>query len=487
MAIAPQTRTPGKGTGGLPTNGRAPLTPPRVAPLNRLIERVAGWVKWFYPGMRVKRWLLVVVLGTALLALGVDFIFLNQLTDLADEVNRVVYRLTGREIVQAFYGNISYQVLIAIPTAVLGFLLILFGVRNTLMSVTHAVAPQTEEAIVDVIWKRRQLAQGYRIVVMGGGTGLSTMLRGLKQFTSNITAIVTVTDDGGSSGRLQRELGMLPPGDIRNCLVALADAEPLMQELFQYRFDAGGEALKGHSFGNLLIAAMLNITGDFEEAVRQTSRVLAIRGRVLPSTLRHVTLEAELLDGSIVSGETSISKATQPIQRMLLSQPDAEPLDETLEALRTADAIIIGPGSVYTSVIPNFLVTGVAKAVEESQALKIYVCNVMTQPGESAGFAASDHVRAIEEQAGGRLFDYVLLNAERPSDDLLDRYAEAQAFWVEPDVDRIRAMGYRPVTGNFISQTQVVRHDPAALAQSILKLIGQRGGTLFAGWSVDGK
>jgi uncharacterized cofD-like protein len=323
---------------------------------------------------------------------------------------------------------------------------------------------------------------------MGGGTGLSTMLRGLKQFTSNLTAVVTVTDDGGSSGRLQRELGMLPPGDIRNCLVALADAEPLMQELFQYRFSAGGEALRGHSFGNLLIAAMLNITGDFEEAVRQTSRVLAIRGRVLPSTLSHVHLQAELADGSFVNGETNISQAAQAVHRMLLSNPGAVPLDETLAALRTADAIVIGPGSVYTSVIPNFLVRGVAEAVTASPAaVKIYVCNVMTQPGETTGFAASDHVRAIEEQAGRKVFDYVLVNTERPSEELLRRYASAGADWVRPDVDRIRAMGYRPITGNFISQTQVVRHDSDALAQAILKLLSQRERSFFYGWSMDGK
>jgi uncharacterized cofD-like protein len=278
---------------------------------------------------------------------------------------------------------------------------------------------------------------------------------------------------------------MLPPGDIRNCLVALADAEPLMQELFQYRFDAGGEALRGHSFGNLLIAAMLNITGDFEEAVRQTSRVLAIRGRVLPSTLSHVHLEAEMEDGTVLSGETKISAAKQPLRRIMLSNPDAEPLDETLAALETADAIIIGPGSVYTSIIPNFLVKGVAEAVRRSPATRIYVCNVMTQPGETDRFAASDHARVIQEQAGGRVFDYVLMNHEVPSDALLRRYAEAGADWVRPDADRVRAMGYRPILGKFISQTHVVRHDPEALAASILKLLQHRDRVSVLGWSGD--
>jgi uncharacterized cofD-like protein len=451
-------------------------------------ERLAGWIKWLYPGMKVKRWMLVVLLGIALVTAGIDLMILMQLSRLGDDLNALFFRLTGRFLVDpSGWSTVTYQVVIGVPTAILGLLLILYGVRNTLASVAQPLTPQTGGAIVDVIWRRRQLAQGSRIVVMGGGTGLSTMLRGLKQYTSNLTAVVTVTDDGGSSGRLQRELKMLPPGDIRNCLVALADAEPLMQELFQYRFDAGGEALRGHSFGNLLIAAMLNITGDFEEAVRQTSRVLAIRGRVLPSTLSHVHLLAELDDGSVVSGETMISGSEQPIRRMLLSDPDAEPLDETLAALETADAILIGPGSVYTSIIPNFLVKRVAEAVARSPAVKVYVCNVMTQRGETTGFSASDHVRAIEEQAGARVFDYVLMNGELPSGPLLQRYAEAGSDWVQPDVDRVRAMGYRPILGNFISQTHVVRHDSDALAQAILKLLNQRGDrSFFAGWT-DGR
>lgn len=466
-------------------NGRHPAAPRPPWPA-RAVTRLARSLKWFYPGMRVKRWMLVVVLGILLVTGGVDLLFINQLAALGDELNRFMARSFGVSIIDASSAQLTYQAVIGVPVAILGLLLILYGVRNTLASVTTAVVTQHSEPIVDLIWKRRQLAQGFRIVVIGGGTGLSTMLRGLKQYTSNLTAVVTVTDDGGSSGRLQRELGMLPPGDIRNCLVALADAEPLMQDLFQYRFDAGGEALKGHSFGNLLIAAMLNITGDFEEAVRQTSRVLAIRGRVLPSTLKHVHLQAELADGSFVSGETTIAGSEQPIRRMLLSNPDAEPLDETLAALRTADAIIIGPGSIYTSVIPNLLVKGVVDAIAASPALKIYVCNVMTQPGETPGFAASDHVRAVAEHAGRRVFDYVLVNAEKPAAALLERYAGAASYFVEPDVDGVRALGYRPIAGNYISQTDVVRHNPDALAEAILKLVNRRDRAFSMGWSPDG-
>lgn len=442
--------------------------------------------------MRVKRWLIVALVGIMVLVAGVDLILLMQLVDLGDRLNELVYRAFGI-ILTGTFKSFTYQVIIGLPLAALGLLVFLYGVRNILHSVTSALLPTANQPMVDVIWRRRQLAQGARIVVIGGGTGLSTLLRGLKEYTSNITAVVTTTDDGGSSGRLQREYKMLPPGDIRNCLVALADAEPLMQELFQYRFQPGTSegngntdaesGLTGHSFGNLLIAAMLNITGDFEEAVRQTSRVLAIRGRVLPSTTRNVHLLAELEDGTVVEGETRITAAGRRIRRMMLSEPDAPPLDETLEAIRTADAIVIGPGSVYTSVVPNFLVQGVAETVAESRAIKLYVCNVMTQPGETNDFTASDHVSAVIEQAGVPIFDHVLVNTAEPSAALQERYGGVGSRWVRPDVDKIRALGLRPITGNFISQSSVVRHDPEKLAEAIVTVISRQGRAIF--WALD--
>jgi uncharacterized cofD-like protein len=434
-------------------------------------QRLLNIFKWLYPGMRVKRWFLLVLLGAFLVAAGVDVIFIMQISDIGDALNRFTLQHFNFLLTERALSRVAYQVVIGVPVAILGVLCIGAGMQQILRSITSVLRPDGNEPIVDVIRRRRALAQGPKVVVIGGGTGLSTMLRGLKEFTSNITAIVTVTDDGGSSGRLTQEFNMPPPGDIRNCLVALADAEPLMQDLFQYRFNGGGPDLEGHSFGNLLIAAMLNITGDFEEAVRQTSRVLAIRGRVLPSTLRHVQLQAELLDGTRVTGETSISAVQQPIHRMLLTDPDAEPLDEALLAIATADVIVIGPGSVYTSVIPNFLVCGVGKAVASSRALRVYVCNVMTQSHETDGFSASDHVRAIVEQAHARVFDTVLVNRELPAEELLQRYAKGGAYFVYPDVDKIRAMGFRPIVGDFISQTNVVRHDPHKLAQAIMMLV----------------
>jgi uncharacterized cofD-like protein len=458
--------------------GEGPARTPWVA---GLWGRAQTYLKWLRPGMRVKRWLLLALWGIFVLVVGVDLLFLMQLAELGDRLNVLLWQWVGFGITDISpIRGLAYQVIIGVPLAALGLLIFLYGVRNAFESVTTAVIPAANRSIADVIWRRRQLAHGARIVVIGGGTGLSTLLRGLKEYTSNITAIVTVTDDGGSSGRLQREFGMLPPGDIRNCLVALADAEPLMQELFQYRFKPangnGGpdSGLTGHSFGNLLIAAMLNITGDFEEAVRQTSRVLAIRGRVLPATTRHVGLRAEFEDGEVAEGESRITAAGKRIKRMLLSEPDVEPLDEAIEAIRTADAIVIGPGSVYTSIVPNFLVSGVAAAVAESAAAKIYVCNVMTQRGETSDFTACDHVKAVLDQAGARVVDTVLLNTRKPEAGVLDRYAGAGAYWVQPDLDRIRALGLEPVTGDFIHQSRVVRHDSEKLAEAIVGVVNRR-------------
>jgi uncharacterized cofD-like protein len=489
----PRTR---EGAAPNPALRREPAPAPAPRSLwQQAAARIEELAKWARPGMRVKRWLFVALFGIFTLVAGVDLMFLLQLADLGDQLNVLFFQLFGKPLTDASWvSGLPYQVVVGLPLAALGLLIFLYGVKNILESVTSAVIPAGEgKGIADVIWRRRQLAHGARIVVLGGGTGLSTLLRGLKEYTSNITAIVTVTDDGGSSGRLQREFNMLPPGDIRNCLVALADAEPLMQELFQYRFRAGTSegngnghesesGLTGHSFGNLLIAAMLHITGDFEEAIRHTSRVLAIRGRVLPSTTRHVHLRAELEDGTFVEGETSITGAGQRVRRMMLSEEDVEPLDEALEAIRTADAIVIGPGSVYTSIVPNFLVQGVAEAVAESRAIKIYVCNVMTQPGETNHFTASDHVTAVLEQAGMPVFDYVLVNVEKPNDALLERYAGASSHWVAPDADKIRLLGLRPVLGSFISQSSVVRHDPEKLAASIVDVVNRRVRPLFWAW-----
>ncbi|HHY93077.1 MAG TPA: YvcK family protein, partial [Firmicutes bacterium] len=290
----------------------------------------------------------------------------------------------------------------------------------------------------------------------------------------NITAIVTVTDTGGSSGRLREELGVLPPGDIRSCLVALADTEPLMERLFQHRFTAGTD-LAGHSFGNLFLVTMSEVVGDFELAIKETSRVLAVRGQVLPSTLTSTTLEAEYADGGRARGETNIVRPGQVIRRLTLDPADAKPLPEALEALAQAELIVLGPGSLYTSVIPNLLVHDLAEAIRHSRALKVYVANVMTQPGETEGYTAADHVRALIEHAGPGIIDWVLVNNERTRPEVLARYREERAEPVKVDRRALARLKVRFQEAPLLAQDSVARHDPDKLARALLELLTQGG------------
>ncbi len=313
-----------------------------------------------------------------------------------------------------------------------------------------------------------------RIVAIGGGTGLSTLLRGLKAYAVppaevEITAVVTVTDDGGSSGRLRRDFDVLPPGDIRNCLVALSEEEALLSRLFQYRF-AEGEGLKGHSFGNLFLTALTHITGDFSHAVKLSSEILAIRGRIYPSTGRNVTLEAVLADGSVVSGETSISRSTARIERVRLQPGGCEPLPETLEAIERADLITFGPGSLFTSIVPNLLVEGIPEAIARSGALKAYFVNLMWQPGETIDFRASDHIEAIHRHAGRSILDIAVVNTRYISEPLRRRYERERALPVEADVDRMRAMGMEVRGADLLLEGEKVRHDPLETAGIVMEL-----------------
>jgi uncharacterized cofD-like protein len=308
-----------------------------------------------------------------------------------------------------------------------------------------------------------------RIVSIGGGNGLSVLLHGLKRYPVDITAVVTVSDDGGSSGRLRREFDVLPPGDIRNCMVALSEDEALLSRLFQYRFNAG-RGLKGHSFGNLFLTAMTHIVGNFSEAVKTSSEVLKIAGRIYPSTETNVTLEAVLEDGAIVRGETQISRSRRSIDSIRLDPRACPPLPATLEAIAEADLITFGPGSLFTSVIPNLLVEGIAPAIQRSRALKAYLVNLMWQPGETMHFTASDHVRAIEKHAGGRLLDYALINTQPIRPALRKHYARQQALPVENDLERIREMGIEVVGGNFLLESEKIRHNPATIAAAVVQL-----------------
>lgn len=333
-------------------------------------------------------------------------------------------------------------------------------------------ASDSKRTLVAGYLKRQQLAQGPRIVVLGGGTGLGTLLRGLKQYSSNITAVVTVTDDGGSSGRLSQEMGILPPGDLRNCLVALADAERLMTDLFQHRFSGGSGSLSGHSIGNLLIAGFLEQTGgDVDRALALASEVLNIRGRVIPSTSQTVRLRALMEDGEEIAGETAIVSSGKRVRRIFLDPSQVVAHPQAIEAIREADLICIGPGSVYTSVVPNLLVSGIAGAIEDSDAVKVYICNVMTQRGESDQFTAAEHVVALQANVPGRVMDYVLVNTATPSQTVLDRYHDSGQDFVVPDQDRIKQMGYRPVAGNLINETDLVRHDPMRMAARLMDIL----------------
>jgi uncharacterized cofD-like protein len=422
------------------------------------------FVRWFYPGLGLKRWLLLALLGALLAANGLARWFTAEGA-----------HVPFNEVIDSTLADFGVPLwTLSYIFAILGAAFVFVGIRQWMRSIVLAIAPTSKDNIVGALLDRR-LRGGYKVVAIGGGTGLSTLLRGLKRSTTNLTAVVTVTDDGGSSGRLQKELGILPPGDIRNGLVALADDEALVTDLFQYRFSEG-DGLSGHSFGNLFLAAMTGITGNFDRAVKESSRVLNVKGRVLPATLQTVRLCATLVDGTVVRGETNISRSHEPIARLSLDPAGAQPLPEVLEAIASADAIVLGPGSLYTSVLPNFLVDGLARAVAQSSALKIYICNVMTQPGETDAFTASAHVRALIAQAGERVCDTVIVN-EQPPERLLEAYAEEGQVPVAPDTATLWELGVRVVGAAVISETVTVRHDPNRLADVVLKLIDEHVAT----------
>jgi uncharacterized cofD-like protein len=420
-------------------------------------ERFARSLHWLLPGVAVKRWILLAALGIIVLLDAVARWLIAEGSGI--HVNEI---LDG---IVVDYFPPSYLTWIF---AVVGTVLLVAGVSMWLRAVVRIARARNPRGFREALAGRR-LQHGYKIVAIGGGTGLSTLLRGLKRRTSNLTAVVTVSDDGGSSGRLLKELGVLPPGDIRNCLVALADDEALVTDLFRYRFTEG-EGLSGHSFGNLFLAAMCGITGNFDVAVKESSRVLNVVGRVLPATLGVVRLCAELDDGTIVEGESNISAAKRPIKRVFFDPPTAAPLEEVIAAIRDADAIVLGPGSLYTSIAPNFLVGRIAREVAHAHAVKMYVCNVMTQPGETDGMTAADHVEALLANAGERVCDYVIVNDEPPSR-LLGAYAQEGQVPVEPDAERITALGLEPVRAAVMGETDTVRHDPAKLAGVVLGIV----------------
>jgi uncharacterized cofD-like protein len=409
-----------------------------------------------YPGMHIKRWLLLLLAGIAILGLGAA-IFLRDLyrTTAADEI-AVVYWLTG--------AWLEPQVRAAL-VALLGLALTGVGMWGLMRSVVSPFVGRND-SVLEVLYTKRYLARGPRIVAIGGGTGLSTLLRGLKGYSANITAVVAVADDGGSSGQLRQQLGIIPPGDIRNCIAALADAEPLMTQLMQYRFPAGS-GLDHHAFGNLFIAAMTAVTGDFEEAVRESNRVLAVRGQVLPATSVPLNLSAQLVSGRTLHGQVAIATAEEPIDRVFIEPADVRANGEALERILEADMIVLGPGSLFSSVLPNLLISDVRDALAAAPGMKAYVCNVATQPGETQSMTASGHLEALFAHVGEDLVDYVIINRNTDA-----RRPEGwRAEPVEVDVRRLEELPVVIVEEDVIDPANAHRHDPAKLAAALMRLL----------------
>jgi len=401
--------------------------------------------KWFYPGLRIKRWVLLLFFSLFFLIFGA-----------------VHYTRDSEQLLKVFDAS-----LIFIASAGL-----IIGTIFLIKSFFEVIIPGKNKKIIDIIFEKRFLSKGPKIVAIGGGTGLSTVLAGLKEYTANITAIVTVADEGGSSGRIREEFGILPPGDIRNCLVSLAEAPQLMRDLFQYRFQEG-DGIKGHSFGNLFITAMSQITGSFKDAVKESSIVLAIRGKVIPSSLDKVHLKAEYSDGTQKIGEDKIPDEEKSIKSVCLIPDSVKANQEALEAIREADIIIFGPGSLFTSIIPNLLIKEISDEVAKRDAVKLYVCNVMTQHGETDGFTASDHLRMIVSHVKKNIINSCLVSSGRLKYKLLVKYAQERSFPVIFDRERLKRMGVSIFEADVVSKSNYLRHDSQRAAREIINIYNQ--------------
>lgn len=440
-----------------------------MKPLSRrsdILENLRQFARWFKPGLGVKRWLVSILLGITLLGLGFAIFLLD------------LYRTEwGNELILTF---LSYASLRFLPRELrvvifggLGLGLIVLGIWELNRSLLRPFM-RPGRAVVDELTSYRRLERGPRVAAIGGGHGLASLLRGLKDHTRNLTAVVTVADDGGSSGKLRETFGILPPGDIRNCLAALSNDEALLTQLFQYRF-SGAPGLDGHSFGNLFITALSDITGSFEEAVAESGRVLSVHGRVLPSTLHDVRLVADIqmphLDGEVrVAGESRIPEIAGRVRRVWLEPNNAPAFPPVLQAILSADLIIVGPGSLYTSLLPNLLVADLLAALRVSRALKVFVCNIAAQRGETDSYSCYDHVRALEEHVGEDLFDVVLCNSN------YDEALNPNVEWVRADDHSLR--DNRLYTSDLVDHSHPWRHDSAKLAQVLMDLFYERTGPL---------
>ncbi|GAB4113095.1 MAG: YvcK family protein [Candidatus Caldatribacteriota bacterium] len=425
--------------------------------MNKVKNKNLLW-RWLSPGIRIKRYIFSIILGIFLLIVG-WFCCFNE--------NFFIYIKDNLKILFQHSHQLMIILGIFLELAALG--MIVWGIKNLNRSIVQTIAPRYADRISQLVYTKHILSKGPRIVSIGGGTGLYALLRGLKKITNNITAVVTVFDSGGSSGKLRKELGVLPPGDIRNCLVALATDEPLMEQLFQYRFSNG--SLEGHSFGNLFITAMSEVSGDFVKAIEKSSEILSIRGKVLPSSLQNVTLIARTQEGIIIRGENEITQSNMRIKRIYLEPESVLPLPETLEAIQQADLIILGPGSLYTSVICNLLVKGIPEAIINSKALKVYICNLMTQRGETNNYSASRHLKEVERYLGKDSIDYLIVNTARISKELKEKYAQEGSSQVIIDKEEIKRLKVRWIEKDLWLDHQFARHDSDLLAEVINDLL----------------
>lgn len=432
----------------------------------RLWTSIKSSLQWLVPGLGVKRWFLLTLAGTTLIGVGLAILILDIYRNAPETwwlplLSAASLRVLARPIRALIFGGLG-----------LGMILIgIWGINRALMK--PYIRPGSP--MVRALSQHRRRERGPRIVVIGGGTGLSTLLRGLKEYTYNITAVVSVADDGGSSGRLRREMGILPPGDIRNCLASLSNDEALLSQLFQYRFPAGYTGLEGHSFGNLFISALAEITGSFEAAVAESGRVLSVHGRVLPSTLHDVRLLADValphLVGEVrVEGESHIPEIAGRIRHVWLEPSNPPGFPQAIRAILSAELIVVGPGSLYTSILPNLLVPDLAQAVRASRALKIFVCNVATQPGETDGFSCKDHISAITEHVGEDLFDIVVVNNRQHG-----KLSEG-SNWVK--IDSELTQEFSVYFADLVDEDQPWRHNSEKLARVLLDLLEERTGPL---------
>jgi uncharacterized cofD-like protein len=432
----------------------------------QLFRRLRQELRWLTPGLGIKRWVFVIILGTTLLGVGIGMWLLD--------IYRSAPDTWWLPITSALYLNFLSRALRVLVFGTLGIGLVLAGIWGLNRSLLRPFVKPGGKPILQAVSDFRRKERGPRIVTIGGGTGLSSLLRGLKAYTSNLTAIVTVADDGGSSGELRKSIGILPPGDIRNCLTALSDDEALMGQIFQYRF-AAGAGLNGHTLGNLFITALADITGSFEEAVSESGRVLAVKGRVLPSTLHDVRLAADVqMDAQKtevqVRGESQIPKAAGAVRRIWMEPDNPAAFPPSVQALLSADLIVAGPGSLYTSIIPNLLVPDIAAAFKASRALKFYVVNVATQPGETDNYSCADHVHTVEKYLGGPVFDVVICNKVTAGK------MSTNVEWVQVDEDIDQH--YATYIANLVDEVSPWRHDSKKLGQAIMDLYYERTGPL---------